>query len=129
MMAKIVMLLIICLTLPPLSQLAKEIVDLCLDSISNLAVPQYFLVFKVVGGGSGSGIGSLLLVRLFVDYEIKSKLGVHCVPSLLEHTDVAVLDNKTRQTGCLRYNPVSFFLCMVNVAALFIVFFRFYLLG
>jgi tubulin alpha len=77
-----------------------------LTAIRNLADPQYFLVFNVVGGGTGSGIGSLLLERLFVDYEIKSKL---CLPSLLEHTDVAVLDNETRQTGCLRYNLVSFF--------------------
>jgi hypothetical protein len=51
------------------------------------------------------------LSRLFVDYGMKSKLGftMLCVPSLLEHTDVAVLDNETSQTGlCLRYNLVSF---------------------
>jgi hypothetical protein len=36
---------------------------------------QGFLVFNAVGGGSGSGLGSLLLERLSVDYGKKSKLG------------------------------------------------------
>jgi hypothetical protein len=40
------------------------------------------MVFNVVGGGTGSGLGSLLLERLSVDYGKKSKLvplppGVH----------------------------------------------------
>jgi tubulin alpha len=43
----------------------REIVDLRLDSIRNLAVNctclQGFLVFRVFGGGTGHGIGSLLL--------------------------------------------------------------------
>jgi tubulin alpha len=46
----------------------KEVVDLCLDSIRKLADKctclQDFPVFNVVGGGTGSGIGSILLERL-----------------------------------------------------------------
>ena len=59
--------------------IGKEIVDLCLDRIRKLADQctglQGFLVFNSVGGGTGSGLGSLLLERLSVDYGKKSKLG------------------------------------------------------
>ena len=33
------------------------------------------MVFNAVGGGTGSGLGALLLERLSVDYGKKSKLG------------------------------------------------------
>ena len=71
-------------------------------------------MFHAVGGGTGSGFGSLLLERLSVDYGKKSKLDFCVYPSpqvstavvepynsvlsthsLLEHTDVAfMLDNE-----------------------------------
>ncbi|KAJ4709722.1 Tubulin alpha chain [Melia azedarach] len=58
--------------------IGKEIVDLCLDLIRNLADNctglQGFLIFNAVGGGTGSGLGSLLLEHLSVDYGKKSKL-------------------------------------------------------
>merc|ERR1712054_527832 len=74
------------------------------------------------GGGCGSGLGSLLLERLSVDYGKKSKLGFTVYPSpqvstavvepynsilsthsLLEHTDVAVmLDNEAIYDICRR---------------------------
>ncbi|KAK1324196.1 Tubulin alpha-1 chain [Acorus calamus] len=106
--------------------LGKEIVDLCLDRIRKLADNctglQGFLVFNAVGGGTGSGLGSLLLERLSVDYGKKSKLGFTVYPSpqvstsvvepynsvlsthsLLEHTDVAVLlDNEAIYDICRR---------------------------
>ncbi|CAK9184101.1 unnamed protein product [Ilex paraguariensis] len=48
--------------------IGKEIVELCLDRIRKLADNctglQGFLVFNAVGGGTGSGLGSLLLERL-----------------------------------------------------------------
>lgn len=63
----------------------REIVDLCLDRIRKLADNctglQGFLVFNAVGGGTGSGLGSLLLERLSVDYGKKSKLGFTIYPS------------------------------------------------
>ena len=65
--------------------IGKEIVDLCLDRIRKLADQctglQGFLVFNSVGGGTGSGLGSLLLERLSVDYGKKSKLGFTVYPS------------------------------------------------
>ena len=79
-------------------------------------------MFHAVGGGTGSGLGSLLLERLSVDYGKKSKLGFTVYPSpqvstavvepynsvlsthsLLEHTDVAVmLDNEAVYDICRR---------------------------
>jgi tubulin alpha len=56
-----------------------------LDRIRKLADQctglQGFLVFNSVGGGTGSGLGSLLLERLSVDYGKKSKLGFTVYPS------------------------------------------------
>lgn len=104
----------------------KEIVDLALDRIRKLADNctglQGFLIFNAVGGGTGSGLGSLLLERLSVDYGKKSKLGFTIYPSpqvsnavvepynsvlsthsLLEHTDVAImLDNEAIYDICRR---------------------------
>merc|ERR1711939_108644 len=94
--------------------IGKEIVDLALDRIRKLADNctglQGFMVFHSVGGGTGSGLGSLLLERLSVDYGKKSKLGFTVYPSplvsthsLLEHTDVAVmLDNEAVYDICRR---------------------------
>jgi len=106
--------------------IGKEIVDLCLDRIRKLADNctglQGFIGFHSVGGGTGSGLGSLLLERLSVDYGKKSKLTFTIYPSpqvstavvepynsvlsthsLLEHTDVAVmLDNEAVYDICRR---------------------------
>merc|ERR1712196_444357 len=91
--------------------IGKEIVDLVLDRLRKLADNctglQGFMVFNACGGGTGSGLGCLLLERLSVDYGKKSKISftvwscpqissacvepyntVLCVHSLLEHTDV-----------------------------------------
>jgi len=105
--------------------IGKEIVDLALDRIRKLADNctglQGFLVFHAIGGGTGSGLGSLLLERLSVDYGKKSKLGFSILPapqistavtepynailtthSLLEHTDVSVcFDNEAEYDICL----------------------------
>lgn len=102
----------------------KEMVDVTLDRIRKLADQctglQGFLVFHSVGGGTGSGFGSLLLERLSVDYGKKSKLDFCIYPSpevstavvepynsvlsthsLLEHTDVAfMLDNEAIYDIC-----------------------------
>ena len=63
----------------------RDIIDLCLDRVRKLADNctglQGFLIFNAVGGGTGSGLGSLLLERLSVDYGKKSKLGFTIFPS------------------------------------------------
>eukprot|EP00915_Cephaloidophora_sp_WS-2016_P007453 GHVH01010097.1.p1 GENE.GHVH01010097.1~~GHVH01010097.1.p1 ORF type:complete len:448 (+),score=67.80 GHVH01010097.1:149-1492(+) len=104
----------------------KEIIDLALDRIRKLADNctglQGFLMFNAVGGGTGSGLGCLLLERLSIDYSKKSKLNFCIWPSpqmatavvepynsvlsthsLLEHTDVAImLDNEAIYEICRR---------------------------
>lgn len=104
----------------------KEIVDAVLDRIRKLADNctglQGFLVFHATGGGTGSGLGSLLLERLSVDYGRKSKLSFALTPSpkistsvvepynsvlsthaLLEHTDCTfTLDNEALYDVCTR---------------------------
>jgi tubulin alpha len=102
----------------------KEIIDIVLERIRKLSENcsglQGFLIFNSVGGGTGSGLGSLLLERLSVEYGKKSKLGFTVYPSpqistavvepynsvlathsLLEHTDVVVvLDNEAIYDIC-----------------------------
>ncbi|CAE8591422.1 unnamed protein product [Polarella glacialis] len=104
----------------------KEIVDLVLDRIRKLADNctglQGFMVYNTCGGGTGSGLGCLLLERLSVDYGKKSKISftvwacpqistavveayntVLCVHSLLEHTDVTIMyDNEALYDICRR---------------------------
>merc|ERR1712193_312462 len=106
--------------------IGKEIVDLVLDRIRKLADNctglQGFMIYNAVGGGTGSGLGCLMLERLSVDYGKKSKLSftvwscpqvatavvepyntVLCVHSLLEHTDVTIMmDNEALYDICRR---------------------------
>ena len=44
-------------------------------------VPQGFLVFNIIGEGKGSGLGSLLVEKLWVDYGKKSRIRINCLPS------------------------------------------------
>jgi len=102
----------------------KEMVDICLERIRKQAERcdglQGFLGFHSVGGGTGSGLGSLILERLAADYPKKCKLDFCVYPSpqistsvvepynsvlsthsLLEHTDVAfMLDNEAIYDIC-----------------------------
>merc|ERR1711993_42470 len=111
--------------------IGKEIVDLCLDRIRKLTDActglQGFLVFSSVGGGTGSGLGALLLERLSVDYGKKPKLGFTVYPApqvstavvepynsvlsthaLLEHTDVCIiLDNEAVYDICQKNLNIS----------------------
>lgn len=104
----------------------KEILDATVDRLRKMSDDchslQGFLVFSSVGGGTGSGFGSLLLERLSVDFGKKSKLGFSIYPSplvassvvepynsvlsthsLLEHNDVSVvLDNEAIYDICKR---------------------------
>ena len=57
---------------------SSAVADIHLGGCAGL---QGFLVFNAVGGGTGSGLGSLLLERLSVDYGKKSKLGFTVYPS------------------------------------------------
>jgi len=102
----------------------KEQMDLVNDRIrkmvDNSENVQGFIVNHAVGGGTGSGMGMLILERLAVDYRKKSKIGFELYPSpnistcivepyngllsthwLLDHTDVSlVLDNEALYSIC-----------------------------
>eukprot|EP00008_Paramoeba_atlantica_P000392 CAMPEP_0201500886 /NCGR_PEP_ID=MMETSP0151_2-20130828/83295_1 /ASSEMBLY_ACC=CAM_ASM_000257 /TAXON_ID=200890 /ORGANISM="Paramoeba atlantica, Strain 621/1 / CCAP 1560/9" /LENGTH=447 /DNA_ID=CAMNT_0047894357 /DNA_START=473 /DNA_END=1816 /DNA_ORIENTATION=- len=102
----------------------KELVDKTFDRVRKVVEQcqsmQGFMVFHSVGGGTGSGFGSLLLERLSLEYSKKTKLDFCIYPSpematsvvepynsvlathaLLEHTDVAfVLDNEAVYDIC-----------------------------
>jgi tubulin alpha len=96
----------------------KEIIDKVNDRlrklVDNCENVQGFVINHSVGGGTGSGLGALILERIAVDYRKKSKLGFEIYPSpnlstcvvepynalltthwLLDHTEVSVLlDNE-----------------------------------
>merc|ERR1712165_433396 len=102
----------------------KEIMDQVNDRVQalvdNSENVQGFIVNHSVGGGTGSGMGMLILERLAVDYRKKSKIGFEIYPSpnistcivepyngllsthwLLDHTDVSlVLDNEALYEIC-----------------------------
>jgi tubulin alpha len=102
----------------------KEIMEIVNDRlrkmIDNSENVQGFIVTHSVGGGTGSGLGMLILERIAVDFRKKSKLGFEIYPSpnistcivepyngllsthwLLDHTDVSlVLDNEAIYTIC-----------------------------
>merc|ERR1712193_276881 len=102
----------------------KEKMDVINDRIRKLVDNsenvQGFIVNHSVGGGTGSGLGMLILERLAVDYRKKSKIGFEIYPSpnistcivepyngllsthwLLDHTDVSlVLDNEALYGIC-----------------------------
>ena len=80
---------------------------------------QGFCVYNACGGGTGSGLGCLMLERLSVDYGKKSKISftvwccpqvatavvepyntVLCVHSLLEHTDVTIMQLGLEKCQC-----------------------------
>lgn len=106
--------------------LGKEMIDLVLDRLRKAADMcnglQGFLIFHAFGGGTGSGLTSLLMERLSVDYGKKAKLEFAIYPSpqistavvepynailtthtTLEHSDCAFLvDNEAIYDICRR---------------------------
>merc|ERR1711878_144478 len=102
----------------------KEMIDKVNDRlrklVDNCDNVQGFVVNHSVGGGTGSGLGALMLERIAVDYRKKSKLGFEVYPSptisscvvepynsmltthwLLDHTEVSiVLDNEAIYEIC-----------------------------
>lgn len=109
----------------------KEAVEGCLERIRKLTENctglQAFLVYHAVGGGTGSGLGCLILERLSVDFGKKSKLNictwpapqistsvvepynaVLCTHSLIDHTDVSFLmDNQAIYDICTKQLAVD----------------------
>merc|ERR1712013_220874 len=96
----------------------KEMIDKVNDRlrkmVDNCDNVQGFIINHAVGGGTGSGLGALILERIAVDYRKKPKIGFEVFPSptistsvvepinaisathwLLDHTEVSVVvDNE-----------------------------------
>jgi tubulin alpha len=83
----------------------KEIIDLVLDKIRRLADEcgglQGFFVYHAVGGGTGSGLASLLLERLSNDYGKKPKLAFSVYPAPMVSTAVVEPYNAVLTTHAL----------------------------
>merc|ERR1712241_1020852 len=102
----------------------KEILDQVNDRlrklVDNSENVQGFIINHAVGGGTGSGLGALILERIAVDYRKKSKIGFEIYPApnlstcvvepynamlsthwLLDHTEVSlILDNEAIYAIC-----------------------------
>ncbi|ETO07642.1 hypothetical protein RFI_29750, partial [Reticulomyxa filosa] len=98
--------------------IGKQMIDKVNDTLRKVADscynPMGFMIVHSVGGGTGSGLGSLILEQLAADYRKKSRIGLEIYPSpslstcvvepynallatdyLVEHTDISlVLDNE-----------------------------------
>lgn len=103
----------------------KDIIDRVNDRMRKLVEQcenlMGFVMNHSVGGGTGSGLGALILERMAIDYRKKSKLGFELYPSpqlstaivepynalltthwLLDHTEVSVLlDNEAIYDLCI----------------------------
>lgn len=56
----------------------------------NCSSVQGFIVLNSIGGGTGSGLGSLLLEKLSIDYCKKSRLSINIFPS--SETSVSMVE-------------------------------------
>merc|ERR1719265_243519 len=94
--------------------IGKEIVDLVLDRIRKLADNctglQGFMIFNAAGGGTGSGLGCLMLERLSVDYGKKSKISFTVWPCPQVSTAVVEPYNTEFQTNLVPYPRIHFML-------------------
>ncbi|MEJ1287757.1 hypothetical protein NN561_018780 [Cricetulus griseus] len=93
--------------------IGKEIIDLVLDRIRNLADQctglQGFLVFHSFGGETGSEFTSLLMERLSADYGKKSKLEFSIYPAPQVSTAVVEAHNSILTTHTtLEYSDCAF---------------------
>jgi len=109
----------------------KEMIDKVNDRlrkmVDNSDNVQGFFINHSVGGGTGSGLGALILERIAVDYRKKSKIGFEIYPSptistcvvepynalltthwLLDHTEISVvLDNEAIYELCQKWLSIK----------------------
>jgi tubulin alpha len=90
----------------------KEMIDKVMDRLRKIADNctslQGFLIHTSVGGGTGSGFGSLLMERLTADFPKKSKLGFCVYPAPRVSTAVVEPYNSVLSThGLLEHNEVT----------------------
>ena len=92
--------------------LGEQALDTCMDRIREQADLctdlSGFIVYNSVGGGTGSGVGSLLMERLSVDYPNKTKLVFPVYPSAKISNTVVEPYNAVLASRCLlNYSDVN----------------------
>lgn len=95
--------------------LGKDIIDLSIERIRKQADDcsslQGFIIYGSAAGGTGSGLGALLLERLNVEYDQKSKIGVHIYPSpMVSNTLVEPYNCIFSTHNQLKHTNISFLL-------------------
>jgi len=93
--------------------IGKDIIDNVMDKVrkmsDNCTALQGFLIFHSTGGGTGSGLGSLLLERLAVDFSRKTKMSFTITPSPQVSTAVTEPYNAVLSThSLLEYSDLTF---------------------
>jgi len=93
--------------------IGKDIIDTVVDKVrkmsDNCSALQGFLIFHATGGGTGSGLGSLLLERLAVDFSRKTKMSFAITPSPQISTAVVEPYNAVLSThSLLEYSDLTF---------------------
>ncbi|ETO31082.1 tubulin alpha-1 chain [Reticulomyxa filosa] len=82
-------------------QMMDKVNDKIRKIIENVDSLMGFMIVHSIGGGTGSGLGSLILERLVMDYRKKSKIGFDIYPSSTLSTCVIEPYNALLATHCL----------------------------
>jgi tubulin alpha len=96
--------------------IGKEQIDIVMEKLrrlaDNCAGLQGFFVFHSFGGGTGSGLGALILERLSTDYGKKSKLEFSVYPAPTMANSVVEPYNSVLTTHTtLEHSDCSFMVC------------------
>jgi tubulin alpha len=96
--------------------IGKEQIDTVMEKVrrlaDNCAGLQGFFVFHSFGGGTGSGLGALILERLSTDYGKKSKLEFSVYPAPTMANSVVEPYNSVLTTHTtLEHSDCSFMVC------------------
>jgi Tubulin/FtsZ family, GTPase domain len=102
--------------------IGKEKIDIVMDKVRRLADNcsglQGFFVFHSFGGGTGSGLGALILERLSTDYGKKSKLEFSVYPApTLANSVVEPYNSVLTTHTTLEHSDCSFMVVIIFVVA------------
>ena len=91
----------------------KEIVNISLDRINHFLEccdsPQGFLIFNSISGGTGSGLGSLLLEEISNNFPKKNKFCFSIYPSTLNNTlSLEKINSILSISSSLKYSDMDF---------------------
>eukprot|EP01083_Nonionella_stella_P136168 414200_1 len=85
-------------------QIIDEVTDKVRHAVECCGNLQGFIMHHSVAGGTGGGLGSLILERLSIDYRKKTKMGFDVFPETFIAGQPASLYNVLLSTHCLLYH-------------------------